>query len=114
MLNFVRKKENWTAVVQHWLLGNQTGSLFPWLQGRFQCSPCPPAGWQVELCGEKFGRFLFTLLSGEMVLTLHVRHGERVGLEVCSETVQCRGFTASALAASAEGVRAKPTLKWKI
>lgn len=89
------KKENWTAVVQHWLLGNQTGSLFPWLQGRLQCSPCPPApaGWQMELCGERFGRFLSTLLSGEMVLTLHVRHGERVGLEARSETVQCRDLS---------------------
>lgn len=59
----------------------------------------------MELCG---GRFLFALLSGELVLTLHVQHGQRVGLGARSESVQCRdpsrdrGFTASALAAGAE------------
>lgn len=55
----------------------------------------------MELCGGRFGRFLFSLLSGEMVLTLHVRHGQRAALGARSEP-RDRGFTASALAAGAE------------
>lgn len=62
--NLCDQTENWTALVQHWLLWNADWRL-PLVKGRFLCSPCPLtwADWEMELSGERFWNFLLNLAS---------------------------------------------------
>lgn len=65
--------------------GNFTFSLF---RGRFLCSPCPVTSRFVN--GALWREiFEISLLSGEVVLVLHVLHGTQLVLEAQSEAVQC-------------------------
>lgn len=86
------KKENWTAVVQHWLLANQTGSLLTWLQGRFRCSLCPPApaGWQMELLEGDLEISLSPAVWRDGTNSPCMYNTGRVGLGARSEPVRCR------------------------